>query len=90
MAEETIKDNIDNSFTFGEGTSYGTELFIKKETGKITGWIGYTLSKTTKIFPEINQGKEFYAKYDRRHDISVVISYELNKKWIFSARYRLV
>ncbi len=85
MAEETIKDNIDNSFTFGDGTSYGTELFIKKETGKITGWIGYTLSKTTKIFPEINQGKEFYAKYDRRHDVSVVVSYELNKKWIFSA-----
>jgi hypothetical protein len=85
MAEESIKDNIDNSFTFGDGTSYGTELFIKKKTGKITGWIGYTLSKTTKIFPEINQGKEFYAKYDRRHDVSVVVSYELNEKWIFSA-----
>jgi len=85
LPEESIKDNPDNSFTFGNGKSYGAEIFLNKKLGKTTGWIGYTLSWTTRIFPEINGGKEFYAKYDRRHDVSVVVSHELGDKWVFSA-----
>jgi hypothetical protein len=84
-AEDNIKNNTDNNFTFGNGTSYGLELFVNKKTGKFTGWIGYTLSWTTRKFPELNLGKEFYAKYDSRHDVSVIASYELNDKWTFSA-----
>lgn len=83
--EDNIKNNTDNNFTFGNGKSYGIELFMNKKSGKFTGWIGYTLSWTKRKFPEINLGKEFYAKYDSRHDISVVASYELNSKWTFSA-----
>ncbi|MFH0893923.1 MAG: TonB-dependent receptor [Bacteroidota bacterium] len=85
MPEDNVGDNLDNSLTFGEGLSYGSEFFFKKALGKMTGWVGYTLSKTTRTFPEINDGKEFYAKYDRRHDLSVVFCYELNDKWTFSA-----
>lgn len=83
--EDNLKNNTDNNFTFGKGWSYGAELFIKKRVGKTTGWIGYTLSWTKRKFPEINQGNEYFAKYDRRHDFSIVVSQELGKRWIISA-----
>lgn len=72
-------------FVFGKGQAYGAEFFINKTKGKFTGWIGYTLSWTWRKFPDLNQGERFPAKYDRRHDLSVVGSYELNKKLTFSA-----
>ena len=80
-----IGDNADNNFTFGNGKSYGLELFVKKAYGKFTGWIGYTLSETTRQFDAINQGREFPAKYDQRHDLSIIGTYELSKKWTLSA-----
>jgi len=78
--EDNINNNIDNNFTFGKGESYGGEIFFNKKVGKTTGWIGYTLSWTMRNFPEINAGKPFPAKYDRRHDLSVVISHDINEK----------
>ncbi len=81
----TIGDNTDNYFTFGQGQSYGLELFVRKNYGRTTGWIGYTVSKTTRQFDMINNGEEYPAKYDRRHDLSVIISYELNDRWKASA-----
>lgn len=84
LPEENINDNPDNQFTFGKGTSYGAELFIKKRTGNTTGWIGYTWSKTMRVFPEINDGEEFPAKFDRLHDLSIIASHEI-KRWTFSA-----
>ena len=68
-------------FVFGKGWSYGSELFINKVNGKLTGWVGYTLSWTWRKFPQLNEGKKYPAKYDRRHDMSVVASYELNNRW---------
>jgi len=65
----------------GKGWSYGAELFVQKKTGKATGWIGYTLSWTTRQFDNINFGERFPYKYDRRHDISIVLSHKLNDKW---------
>lgn len=79
-----VNDNADNQFTFGKGEAYGAEFFLKKRLGKFNGWVGYTLSYTTRTFPELNGGKTYYAKYDRRHDASVVLSYDLSKKWKFS------
>lgn len=83
--QDDVKDNPDNNFVFGRGEAYGGEIFIKKREGKLTGWIGYTLSWTKRTFPDINFGKTFYAKYDRRHDVSFVSTYEYNPKWTFSA-----
>ncbi len=82
---DDMNNNPDNNYTFGKGWSYGGELFIKKSRGKLTGWIGYTLSWTKRQFPDINQGKEFFAKYDRRNDVSITASYKLNKRFEFSA-----
>ena len=72
------------SYVFGKGTAYGAELFINKTQGKFTGWIGYTLSWTYQKFALLNGGETFPLKYDRRHDLSVVCSYERSKKWTFS------
>jgi hypothetical protein len=85
LPEDNIQNNTDNNFTFGRGWSYGMELFVNKRAGRFTGWVGYTLSWTKRKFPEINFGNEYWAKYDRRHDVSVILSYELNNKWTFSA-----
>ena len=82
---DNIGDNPDNNFTFGNGQSYGIELFVKKAHGRTTGWLGYTLSKTTRQFELINNGETFPAKYDRRHDLSLTITHELNKRWTASA-----
>lgn len=85
LPSNDVNDNADNQFTFGKGQSYGAEFFVKKRLGKFSGWVGYTLSYTKRTFAELNRGQTFYAKYDRRHDASVVMSYDLNKKWTFSA-----
>lgn len=82
---DNIGDNPDNNFTFGSGKSYGLELFVKKGYGKFTGFIGYTLSETTRQFDLINMGKTYPAKYDQRHDISVTGTYNLSDKWLLSA-----
>lgn len=71
-------------FVFGQGKAYGAEFFINKTKGKFTGWIGYTLSYTWRTFKDLNDGERFPAKYDRRHDVSVVASYEFNKKFTVS------
>jgi hypothetical protein len=81
--DQNIKDNVDNAFTFGRGWSYGAEFFLKKRTGRFTGWIGYTLAWTYRQFDSINLGKIFPAKYDRRHDLSVALTYDYRERWTF-------
>jgi hypothetical protein len=73
--------DVEEEFTFGKGWSYGSEFFINKTQGRWNGWIGYTLSWTWRKFAALNGGEKFPAKFDRRHDLSVVANYELNKKW---------
>jgi hypothetical protein len=80
----SLKDP-EQEFVFGKGWSYGAELFVNKVKGRFTGWIGYTLSWTWRKFAEINEGKKYPTKYDRRHDMSIVGTYEVNKKWKLSS-----
>jgi len=75
----------ETQYVFGSGKAYGAEFFINKTQGKFTGWIGYTLAYTNLTFPNLNNGQTFPAKYDQRHDISVVASYQQSKKWTYSA-----
>lgn len=77
--------DAETDFVFGTGHSYGVELFLNKKKGKLTGWIGYTLSKTERQFPDINEGKSYPTTYDRTHDLSLVANYKLNDKWLFSS-----
>ncbi len=77
----------------GTGFSYGIEFMAEKKTGKTTGWLSYTWSKTNRQFDNLNNGKEFPYKYDRRHDISIVINRELSKRfncgitWVYGTGY---
>lgn len=73
--------------TGGVGRIYGMELLVKKEQGKLTGWLGYTYSRNWRKFNNINNGVEFPYVYDRPHDISVVANYELNEKVTFSGTW---
>jgi hypothetical protein len=75
----------EEEFVFGKGWSYGAEFFINKTKGRLTGWVGYTPSWTWRKFAEVNSGIKFPAKYDRRHDMSAVANYELNKRWKLGA-----
>ena len=85
--ENDVNDNADNQLVFGDGYSYGAEFFLKKRTGKLNGWIGYTWSKTDRIFDDLNNGLKFPARYDRRHDLSIVAIYDLNDRWKFGATF---
>ncbi len=73
----------------GKGDSYGLELFLQKKTGKLSGFVGYTLSWTNRIFEELNNGRQFPYKYDRRHDISISVLYkatshiEVSGTWVY-------
>lgn len=79
--------NYDAQLVFGNGYSYGAEFFLKKRTGRVNGWAGYTWSRTMRQFPDINEGREFPSRWDRRHDLSVVVSYEHNPRWTFGATF---
>jgi hypothetical protein len=76
---------LESELTVGSGRAYGVELFVEKKKGAFTGWIGYTLSWAWNSFPELNEGKEYPPRHDRRHDISVVLNYRLGATWEFTA-----
>jgi hypothetical protein len=65
----------------GKGWSYGAEFLLEKTIGKTTGWIGYTWSKAERQFENLNWGQKFYARYDRRHDVSFVMTHRFSKRF---------
>ena len=75
----------------GDGWSDGVELLLQRRVGPVTGWIGYTWSRTMHQFDrngqEINYGMPFHAKYDREHDLSVTLQYRINRKWEVAATF---
>lgn len=85
--QENGNTNYDAQLVYGNGYSYGAEFFVKKRTGKLNGWAGYTWSKTYRKFPEISNGSEFPSRWDRTHDLSIVAAYDLNKRWSFGATF---
>jgi hypothetical protein len=84
-AEILLNDNFEQEILFGKSEAYGAEFFLQKNSGKFNGWVAYTLSWSLNYFDELNGGKAFYSKFDRRHDLSIVMNYSPNKKWNFSA-----
>jgi len=71
----------------GKAHAYGLELMVRKSGEKLTGWIGYTYSRTFIQTPEINNGKEYPAFYDRPHNVCIFLSYNAGKHWTFSANW---
>lgn len=73
----TTDSNWEDKVTSGKGWAYGAEVFVQKKTGRTTGWIGYTLAWSKRRFPDLNQGRIYPYKYDRRHDASLVVIHQL-------------
>ena len=71
----------------GEGKGYGAEFAFRKNTGKLTGWLAYTLSWSKTRIPGVNGGRWYDANNDRRHDISVVAMYRLGKRWMLNGTW---
>lgn len=86
-ADLLLNPNVESQLLYGRGRAYGLELFLKKKTGALTGWISYTLSRTERQFEEINNGHYFPARQDRTHDFAIVGIYQLNPRWTFSANW---
>ncbi len=83
---QTVTD-IEGELLYGKGRAYGWELLLKKKTGRLTGWVGYTLSKTERKINGINNNDWYNARQDRIHDLSFVGIYEFTKHWILSATF---
>jgi len=85
-------DYLENVLLSGEGRAYGLELYVKKNVGRLNGWLSYTLSKTEKITPGLgeldkglNNGEYYPANYDKPHDLSITALYSLNQRWTLGA-----
>jgi hypothetical protein len=83
-AEINTVSDVESVLLYGIGRAYGLELLLKKKEGRLTGWIGYTLSKTERKIEGINENNWYNARQDRTHDISVVGIYDLNERWSIS------
>ena len=86
-AELLFNETLETELLSGKGRAYGMEWMIRKQKGNFTGWLGYTLSRTERQIDGINEGEYFPANYDKLHDVSLVLNYQLNKKWDFSANF---
>lgn len=86
--------SIEDQFTKGQGEAYGVEFFLNKRKGRFSGWIGYTLSWSVRQFDELNGGEKYYSKFDRRNDVSLVLTYKLLENlsfgitWIYATGQR--
>jgi hypothetical protein len=86
-AELLMNPRMEGEIRTGNAQAYGTEFLVRKNKGKFTGWISYTLSKATREIPEINYGKKYNSPYDKPHTINVVLNYQLSKRSQFSASW---
>lgn len=78
---------LEGELLFGVGRAYGVEWLLKKNDGRLNGWIGYTLSRSERQFDQINDGDWFNARQDRTHDLSIVSTYQLSKAWTVGATW---
>ncbi|HEY6063576.1 MAG TPA: hypothetical protein VIV35_08205, partial [Chitinophagaceae bacterium] len=80
-----IDKNIEESLIFGKGRSYGADFFVRKNKGKLTGWLGYSLSYSYQQFDSLNFGQKFQAAHNRRHSVYLSASYQINQHWKISS-----
>lgn len=86
-ANLVLNNEVEAELVYGQGKAYGVELMLEKKKGKLTGWIGYTLSRSLRQFDQINEGKEFSARQDRIHDLSVVVMYKLTENLALASTF---
>jgi CarboxypepD_reg-like domain/TonB-dependent Receptor Plug Domain len=86
-AQLFLNQYLEGELRFGDGYSYGIESIIRKNEGRLTGWLSYTYSRSFRIVPEINNGRRYVSPYDKPNNLNVVLNYELSKRWVASATW---
>ena len=86
-AELFLNKYFDGELRRGKAYSYGVEFFIRKQQGKLTGWISYTYAKTRRKIEGVNEGREYNAPYDKPHDLKIVGMYDLTNRWNFGINW---
>ncbi len=84
-AELMLNRHMEGEVRTGKGRAYGVEFSVKKNSGRLTGFLNYTLSRSDRTIPEVNEGKRYLAPYDKTHSFNINANYEINKKWSASA-----
>ncbi len=80
-AETLLNPMVERELRFGTATAYGIELLAKKDEGRLRGWTGYSYSRAKRKFSDINDGRAYNAFYDRPHQVNLVLSYDLSRRW---------
>jgi CarboxypepD_reg-like domain/TonB dependent receptor/TonB-dependent Receptor Plug Domain len=86
-ADINTAPDVESELLYGKGRAYGIEFLLRKKTGRLSGWVGYTLSRTERQIEGINNGDWYVARQDRTHDLSIVGIYQLSKKWSLSSSF---
>ena len=86
-ANTFLNDHIETELLSGKGKAYGAEFMVRKQKGALTGWVSYTLAKTDRTVPGINNGNAYPTRYDRRHNVNIVAAYDISKKWNLGANW---
>lgn len=82
-----FNSRLEGDIRTGEAYSYGAEFLIRKNEGKLNGWVSYTLSRAIRKIPEINNGKEYSAPYDKPHNVNVILNYNVTRRFTVSANW---
>lgn len=88
-ADLFFNEELEGEILSGEGTAYGVEFFLKKNSGKLNGWISYTLSRSELDVAGISE-KPYPTRYDQLHNLTIVSFYDLSKRWSFSGNFSLI
>ncbi|MEZ4952746.1 MAG: TonB-dependent receptor [Saprospiraceae bacterium] len=86
-AELLLNSTLETELLSGEGRAYGLELSVRKNKGAITGWVSYTLSRSERKVPGINDGEYFPSNYDKTHDLSITAAWKINERWQLSSNF---
>jgi len=84
-ADLQLNEKLEGELITGKGRAYGLEFFVKKNTGKLTGWISYTLSRSERLANGVNNDKWYPSRFDKTHNLSIVASYQLTERWSLSS-----
>jgi len=87
FAELLLNEKLEGEIREGKGWSYGAEFLIRLNEKKIGGWVSYTLSKSMRKIPEINNGDPYPAPYDKPHNVAIVANYTFHPRWSVSANW---
>ena len=82
-----FNDQAEGELVYGKGRAYGAEFLLRRQTGKLTGWVSYTWSRSLRTFDDIDAGAEFPAKQDRIHDVAIVAMYSISERVKLSANW---